>query len=213
MDEKLALIEAETARCGDIVRNLLLFSRQRDAAREPEDLAVVLERALKLIHHQAGLAQVSVEKRIDAPLPLVSCNTDEIQQAILALLINAIEAMPEGGTVRADIRSGGDDELEIAISDTGPGVPEELRSRIFEPFFSTKSEGKGTGLGLAVVYGIVQRHGGRITLESPPGGGARFRIRLPVHAPITTGTGPDRKPSVPHGSASSPSPSHEEIAT
>jgi signal transduction histidine kinase len=97
--------------------------------------------------------------------------------------MNAIEAMPDGGQVTATIEKSGDDAV-LTVADTGPGIPAEIQSRIYEPFFSTKTEGKGTGLGLAVVYGIVQRHRGRITLDTAPGKGTAFRITLPIGAPV-----------------------------
>jgi two-component system NtrC family sensor kinase len=179
-DEKLALIESETARCGDIVRNLLLFSRRREMAREPADVNGLVDRAVKLIRHQADLGQVAIELDLDRDLKPVVCDPSEIEQAVLALLMNAIEAMPDGG--RLQVRTGpcaSGERAEISITDSGPGIPEELQSRVFEPFFSTKSHGRSTGLGLAVVYGIAQRHGGNITLSSTPGQGATFRLAVP----------------------------------
>jgi two-component system NtrC family sensor kinase len=178
------LIETETARCGDIVRNLLLFSRRRDDVRAPADLRTVVERALALVHHQAEMAGITTRFEAAAALPPVVCNGAEIEQAVLALLINALEAMGDGGDIRVGLRHrAASGEFEIEVADTGPGIPGSIKSRVFEPFFSTKPDGKGTGLGLAVVYGIMQRHQGRIELDSEPGRGATFRLILPVQAP------------------------------
>jgi two-component system, NtrC family, sensor kinase len=182
MDANLATIETETARCGDIVRNLLLFSRRSETRREPADLRAVLERALRLLQHQADLARVTIQLELEE-IPNVICDPAEIQQAFLAVLMNALEAMPDGGTLTVRARfQAALDTVTIEIQDTGPGIPPEIRPRIFEPFFSTKSEGKGTGLGLAVTYGIVRRHAGHIEYDSEVGRGTVFRIVLPVRA-------------------------------
>jgi two-component system, NtrC family, sensor kinase len=210
MDEKLALIETETARCGEIVRNLLLFSRRRETARESADLGSIIDRAVRLVSHPADLAQVNVNVALDPRIPVISCDPAEIEQAILALLINAIEAMPDGG--RLDIEallSEPGTEVEIRITDTGPGIPEDVKSRIFEPFFSTKHAGSGTGLGLAVVYGIAERHGGRVTVESPPGRGASFRLCLPLSAPAPT-AGKESVDSILHLAGAEAALAHED---
>jgi len=177
-DANLATIETETARCGDIVRNLLLFSRRSETSRQPADLHTILRRALRLLQHQAELAGVKTSLEFGS-LPEVICDAPEIQQAFLAVLMNALEAMPDGGTLTVRTRAEAD-QITIEIADTGLGIPPDQRPRIFEPFFSTKSEGKGTGLGLAVTYGIVTRHHGRIDFESEMGRGTVFRIVIPV---------------------------------
>jgi two-component system, NtrC family, sensor kinase len=180
MDANLATIETETARCGDIVRNLLLFSRRSETSRQPSDLHAILRRALRLLQHQADLGGVNTVLEL-GEIPEVVCDPAEIQQAFLAVLMNALEAMPEGGTLTVRTkRDTGESGVVIEIADTGVGIPAELRPKVFEPFFSTKSEGKGTGLGLAVTYGIVRRHHGRIDFESLPGQGTVFRIVLPL---------------------------------
>jgi two-component system NtrC family sensor kinase len=195
LDDKLSTIEVETARCGDIVRNLLLFSRQREAARAPVDLNSIVERSLKLVQHQADLDEVSADLDLDPELPQVTCEASQMQQAILAVIINGLEAMPDGGTLSVSTRYDPErDDVCIEIADTGVGIPEEIKGQIFEPFFSTKSEGKGTGLGLAVMYGIVHRHEGRIDFHSEPGEGTTFQLRVPVHPRLQRPVEPDGTP-------------------
>ncbi|HET9233795.1 MAG TPA: ATP-binding protein, partial [Candidatus Eisenbacteria bacterium] len=136
----------------------------------------------RLLQHQAELNGITTRLEL-GEIPEVVCDAPEIQQASLAVLMNALEAMPEGGTLtvgtHADVSA---NTVTIEIADTGVGIPPEIQPKIFEPFFSTKSEGKGTGLGLAVAYGIVRRHHGRIEFDSIMGRGTTFRIVLPVRA-------------------------------
>ncbi|RKZ14721.1 hypothetical protein DRQ53_10875 [bacterium] len=178
-DSSLEMVQRETARCGDIVRNLLFFSRQREPSLAVEDLAQVVRRALDLVDHQAELNNVSVHFDDGNGIAQVACDANQIQQACLVAVLNAIDAMPDGGELRVIVRDGRDQSACIEIIDTGCGIPEDLQLKVFEPFFSTKPEGEGTGLGLSVLYGIVQRHGGRVELESEPGQGTTVRIRLP----------------------------------
>jgi two-component system NtrC family sensor kinase len=189
LEETLATMESEVARCGDIVRNLLLFSRRREPHHDPVDLNGVIDRSVRLIRHQADLNSVAIELALEPGLPEVICDASQIEQATLAALMNGLEAMPDGGILT--VRTGLDPEhgqVRIEIEDTGIGIPDAIRDKIFEPFFSTKSEGKGTGLGLSVMYGIVQAHGGRIDFDSTPGSGTCFRMRLPLVAePVGVG--------------------------
>jgi two-component system, NtrC family, sensor kinase len=183
IDDTLATIETETARCGEIVKNLLLFSRRGGTRREPADLNLVINRAVRLVQHQADLASVSTRLDLAADLPPVVCDSGEIQQALLAAVMNGLDAMPEGGTLTIRTRRVPErDGVRIEIEDSGSGIPDEIRNKIFEPFFSTKAEGKGTGLGLSVMYGIVQRHHGTITFDSAAGKGTVFRLFLPCRS-------------------------------
>jgi len=194
--ETMSTIETETARCGDIVRNLLLFSRKRESIRRPEDINEIVERTLKLVRHQADLGEVQLQLELQRPLPPVVCDASEIQQSLLAVVMNALEAMPGGGTLSLRTRSDGG-RIVLVIEDTGVGIPPELRDRIYEPFFSTKTEGKGTGLGLSVLYGIVHAHGGTIDVNSEVGRGTRFTIHLPlVPGPAPAGKPVDEAPQV-----------------
>jgi two-component system NtrC family sensor kinase len=183
--ESLGILEAiasESTRCGEIVSNLLLFARRTGTRMEPTNVNQLVDRSLFLIKHKMDLAQVKADLDLSSKLPLVMCDPAQIEQALLALCINAVEAMPNGGTLTvrtAPTASGG---IEAAVEDIGVGIPEEVRAHIFEPFFTTKGEGegKGLGLGLAVVYGIVQRHNGTIEVASEPGRGTRFTLTLPA---------------------------------
>lgn len=177
----LEAIASESARCGEIVSNLLLFARRTGSRMEPTDVNKLVDRSLFLLKHKMDLAQVHPQEVLDPALPGVLCDPSHIEQAILALAINGIEAMPDGGTLKILTAPHGEHGVRIEISDTGVGMDDEVKRQIFEPFFTTKGdgEGKGLGLGLAVVYGIVQRHGGAIDVESAPGTGTRFILTLP----------------------------------
>jgi two-component system NtrC family sensor kinase len=174
----LKLVQSESGRCGNIVRNLLLFAKQSGGEFALHHVCQIVERALMLVRHHLEMAGVRLETHIpgdDAPL---ACDADQLQQALVALFVNAVEAMGEGGLLTVTVESF-DDRVELAVSDTGPGIPPEVLHDIFEPFFSTKDSGNGVGLGLSVVYGIVQRHQGTIRVDSEVGRGTTFRIRLP----------------------------------
>ncbi len=179
--EDLDLIRAESMRCGQIVRDLLTYARAGSQELEPAHLHALIERALKLTAHHMELGHVTVEVKLELADDRVVCDGDQIIQALLALVINAAEAMPEGGQLTVSTREAPDDPTlaELIVSDTGVGIPGEIQERIFDPFFSTKADTKGVGLGLAVVYGIVKRHGGTIGVESAPGSGATFTIDIP----------------------------------
>ena len=174
--KNLLLVQRETERCSAIVRNLLDFARERPLALKEVLLAVVIEEGLSLIAHQIQIQGISLDKHV-APVPPVQADFGQLRQAFVNVALNGCEAMGKGGTLRIETRLEGD-EAVLAISDTGPGIPQEHLSRIFDPFFTTKE--KGTGLGLSVVYGIVQRHGGRIEALSEVGRGTTFVIHLPV---------------------------------
>jgi two-component system NtrC family sensor kinase len=178
----LSVIERECSRCGAIVQNLLLFSRRTGAAMAPVDLNEVVERSLMLVKHHLQLKGVQLHSELLSGNRQIVADAGQLQQALVALLVNAVEAMSglEEGEGRLTVRlSGSDDEVRIDIGDTGVGIPDEVLPKIFEPFFSTKEAEKGVGLGLAVVYGIVQRHGGQIEVDSKVGRGTVFHLRLP----------------------------------
>ena len=180
-------LASEITRCGKIVSNLLEFSRQSSLQVAPTDLNTVIERALFLINHKLELQNIQLTRSLHAGLPEILCDADQIQQALLALLINAIEAMPEGGMLKVTTRPAESSEsgaVVFAITDTGCGIPQSQIPRLFEPFFTTKSEQKGVGLGLAVVYGIVQNHGGNIQVHSREGEGTTFEIALPLQTKL-----------------------------
>jgi two-component system NtrC family sensor kinase len=178
-DDSLEMIQRETARSGDIVRNLLFFSRQREPSLAPEKLREIAERSVELVSHQAELSAVDVSIESDPDLADLDCDSNQIQQACIVALLNAIDAMPDGGDLLVRLRDCRDEHVCIEVQDTGCGIPRDLQLKVFEPFFSTKADGEGTGLGLSVLYGIVRRHGGRVELESEEGKGTLVRMRLP----------------------------------
>lgn len=182
MKQDLQMIAGESARCGEIVKGLLQFSRQTVPNLQPHDVNEILRQSMRLVQHKMQL--MSLEKRInlDEPMPAVICDEQQIKQALVALLINACEAMrPEDGLLEINSRNLPEKQsVQISIKDNGIGMDEETQKHIFEPFFTTKEATKGMGLGLAVVFGIIGRHSGTIQVESAPGRGARFVIELPV---------------------------------
>ncbi|MFN7955674.1 MAG: ATP-binding protein [bacterium] len=176
----LELIESETVRCGNIVRNLLLFSRAPTAHFASADVKQLLERCALLVGHRLELQELTLETRIAPELPAIVCDAAQCQQVMLALLMNAIDATPPGGRITLAAAPRGDGGVRLEVADTGRGIPPEVLPRIFEPFFTTKEAGAGVGLGLAVVYGIVERHHGLIDVVSAPGEGAKFIVELPA---------------------------------
>lgn len=179
LTEYLGLIKSEAFRCKTITTDLLDFSRIRAGERAPIDAGDIVRSTANLISHQKRGEGISQRVDIESDLPFVSADGGQIQQAVIALATNAIDAMADGGilTFRAFTKGS---RVVIEVEDTGSGIPPEDMSKIFEPFFTTKEVGKGTGLGLAVCYGIVSEHGGRISVRSTPGKGTTFSIFLPV---------------------------------
>jgi two-component system NtrC family sensor kinase len=185
----LEIVDTEVGRCGDIVRNLLTFSRAGSAHFAAEDLGPLLARCEQLLRHQAQISGVTLRLETEPDLPRVECDAAQVQQMVLALAINALEAMPTGGSATFSARRSGEAGVAIEVADSGGGIPPEDHERIFEPFFTTKEAGKGVGLGLAVVYGIVNRHHGRIELRSAVGQGTTFSIFLPLRQPAPEAPG------------------------
>jgi signal transduction histidine kinase len=177
----LKTMSSEMTRCGDIVKNLLAFSRQARTEVKAQDIDPIIRRTLDLLSHDLALKEIQLIVNIAPDLAQVKCDFRQIQQALLNLISNASEAMENGGTLTVSAapaeKSG---FMEISIADTGCGISKEDQKSIFEPFFTTKAEGKGVGLGLSVVYGIISNHMGFIEVESETGKGATFRILLPV---------------------------------
>jgi signal transduction histidine kinase len=157
------------------------FARQDKPELTPLLLNDVIEDSLVLVDHQLGINHIQLEKNLADDLPSVRGDANQLIQVLMNILINAQQAMdgePGHITVTSSSPDGG--TVEIRITDTGPGIPEEIRKKIFEPFFTTKDAGKGTGLGMAVTYGIIKDHGGDIRIESELGNGATFIITLPA---------------------------------
>jgi signal transduction histidine kinase len=179
--QHLDTIENETRRCNEIISNLMQFSRQEKGEFTDVTVNGVVEKSVGIVDHQLGLNNVHVNMELAPDIPEIIGNPNQLQQVLMNLAINAQQAMaPDGGTV--DIVTYCDDEkVYISVSDTGPGINEEVAKKIFEPFYTTKAAGEGTGLGLSVTYGIIQDHKGDIRVERADSGGARFVIELPLH--------------------------------
>ncbi|MBI5838385.1 MAG: HAMP domain-containing protein [Candidatus Eisenbacteria bacterium] len=178
--EDLALIARETERCGNIVKNLLLFSRKQTSEVGVVRARDVVDKSVKLIAHHLEISKVEPQVSFRPEDASFIGDENQLQQALVAIMVNAVEAMPEGGTLRVEVsQERHDADVRIRISDTGVGIRQDDLPHIFEPFFSTKKEGKGTGLGLSIAYGIVERHGGDIEVESSPRNGTTFTLRLP----------------------------------
>jgi two-component system NtrC family sensor kinase len=177
--EYLNFIKNETARSGDIVKNMLIFAKQTGGNFSRETLSTLIESSLMLVNHQCELKSIHVVKNMACADDHLVCDAGQIRQALVALFVNAIEAMPDGGTLTVQTHCKAEDQsITVDIQDTGVGIPKEILSNIFDPFFSTKKEGKGVGLGLSVVYGIIQRHKSNIEVVSQVGHGTTFRIEL-----------------------------------
>jgi two-component system NtrC family sensor kinase len=167
------------------VKNLLTFARQAPLNPQKNDLNGIVERCLLLVGHQLELQSIDLEKTLAADIPSLYCDTGQVQQALLALLMNAVEAMPHGGRLRVSTSFDSSQRAgRVVVSDEGPGISEEVLPHIFEPFFTTKEEGKGVGLGLAIAFGIIQQHGGNIEVVSTPQKGTTFTVIVPEEARV-----------------------------
>ena len=176
----LSLISDESARCGKIVKDLLLFSHKNESEFSRNEISSILDKSLKLINHHLEINKIELIKEYNAYNLTAECDAEKIEQAFIAILINAIEAMNEGQTLKVQLDKT-DDGAIIRIVDQGKGISEKDLPFIFEPFYSTKSEGKGTGLGLAVAYGIIKQHKGIISVEETSSEGTTFKITLPLN--------------------------------
>jgi two-component system NtrC family sensor kinase len=182
-DDMVALIGESidgTSRVRRIVQDLRDFSRPGDSEWQAVDLHAGLESTLNVVWNE--IKYKADVKRDYTELPVVECLPSQLNQVFLNLLVNAAQAIPERGVITLRTRCEGE-QVAISVEDTGCGMPPEIRDRIFDPFFTTKPVGQGTGLGLSVTYGIVEKHGGRIEVASEPGQGTTFTVRLPVRRP------------------------------
>ena len=176
------LVKIETAvdYCSGIIRGLLDFARQSAPLLRPVTVGRAVDKAMSLVGHQAKVKRIEVIREEAPGLPLVVADFNQLVQVIINLLVNAVDAMNEGGSL--SIRtSEADGRVRIAVRDTGSGITPENMKKLFTPFFTTKDEVKGVGLGLAISYGIVERHGGRIDVESEVGKGSTFTVVLPAN--------------------------------
>jgi two-component system NtrC family sensor kinase len=179
----LELIAAESRRCGDLIKNLLSLSRTAPMNVQSTDLHAVINRCLLLVRHQLELGGIELQLKFRKDLPLVSVDPSQIEQVLLALIMNAKDAMPRGGNLWIETRLSDDEsEIEIQVRDDGAGIAPDVLPHIFEPFLTTKESGHGVGLGLAISRGIVERHGGRIAVQSELGRGTTFTVTLPSQA-------------------------------
>jgi signal transduction histidine kinase len=180
--EDVDRIIAEAERTRGIVRGILNFAREEKVERAPTDINALVSRSVNELLTTSPKGKFRVEFRLDASLGLQQVDAGQLRQVFDNLVKNAVEAMPDGGTISASTEDG-DNEFTVTISDTGPGIPEENLPKMFSPFFTTKKVGKGTGLGLSVCYGIVKMHGGTIqAANNARGGGACFTVRIRHHA-------------------------------
>jgi two-component system NtrC family sensor kinase len=179
----LTQISTETMRVGRIVGDLLAFSRRSSPQRIDADLNAIIQRTVSIIDHKLRLARVELELHLDEHLPKIKCDSSQIQQVIVNLVMNASEATHSRERGKVCVRTWFDpntDVVRLDVEDNGDGIPKEHLARIFDPFFTTKGEGKGVGLGLAVVYGIVESHGGDIEAHSKVGVGTTFCVEIPL---------------------------------
>jgi two-component system NtrC family sensor kinase len=186
----LQKIAESTVRVKNIVKGLLDFSRQTALDREPTDINRLIRGVISAMENQALIKGVSIQFNSGEDLPMLTMDRNQIQSVLINLIINALDAMEQGGTITISTgislsaRDTGKRGIEIAVTDNGCGIPPEDLDKLFEPFFTTKEVGKGTGLGLAVSYGIVQRHGGTIRVQSEVGRGSTFTVWLPIEEQI-----------------------------
>jgi len=180
MMRHLKLIENETKRCGDIVKGLLDFSRKDQDDFEPKHLHETLKETYELMMHPIKIANISFVTDFAAEFDFINCNPNQIKQAGIALLVNASEAVKENGEIVIRTKNQDKDSITFEISDNGSGIAPEDIPHIFEPFFSTKQDVSGIGLGLAIVHGIIQNHKGKILVKSEKGVGTTISINLPL---------------------------------
>jgi two-component system, NtrC family, sensor kinase len=183
MQENLRTIERESRRCGDLMRNLLAFARKTPTLPQPNDLNELVRSGVTLVKHQLDLQSIELKLQLSEKLPAVPCDAGQIRQVILAILVNAAEAMPDGGQLQvATSFDAAHQAVRISIRDSGGGIPADVLPHIFDPFFTTKENQQNTGLGLAVAHSIMEQHGGSISAKSVIGEGTEFLVALPVHA-------------------------------
>jgi signal transduction histidine kinase len=175
----LEKITKQTFRASEIVNNLLNFSRTSATEFAEIDIHQVITETISLLEHQFKTLRIRVERELKADCPATFGNAGKLQQVFLNLFVNARDAMPEGGELRI-LTDATESKIEVLVQDTGTGISGENIRKIYDPFFTTKAAGKGTGLGLSVSYGIIQEHGGSISVESKPGVGTSFRLELPL---------------------------------
>jgi len=180
LQNNLTKIESAIDYCTGIIRGLLDFARQSEPLLRPVTVSRAIDKALSLVEHEPRIKLVDVAREEQPELPLVVADFNQLVQVFINLLVNAVQAMNDGG--RLTIRTGTENGwVKMSVSDTGRGIPPENMDRLFTPFFTTKEDTKGVGLGLAVSYGIIEKHGGRIEAQSEVGKGSTFTVFLPAY--------------------------------
>ncbi|MCX6242837.1 MAG: ATP-binding protein [Bacteroidetes bacterium] len=180
MLKHLKLIESEAKRCGEIVKGLLEFSKKDQEDFEPRHLHEILQETYELMTHPIKIANIHFYTDFTATSDLIYCSPNQIKQACVAMLVNASEALQENGEITIRTANPNEDSVKFEIIDNGIGIAEDDIPHIFEPFFSTKQNASGIGLGLAIVHGIMQSHNGKIQVKTEPGKGTTFSITLPL---------------------------------
>jgi two-component system NtrC family sensor kinase len=181
--DDLKMVINETTRCKNIVADLLNFARQQEVLAQDTDVHTLLEQAVEGVSRQPAFEGVEIMRQFSPDLPTIQADPAQLQQVFVNLLNNAAEAMGGGGTITLATRPMNSQWVEIKVSDTGCGIPEENLGKLFTPFFTTKALGRGTGLGLSIVYGIIKMHRGQIAVQSQVGQGTTFIVTLPVQLP------------------------------
>jgi len=180
MLKHLRFIESETKRCGDIVKGLLDFSRKDQDNFEIKNLHEVLEGTCNLIMHSAMIANIKLVKEFNADNDLVFCSPNQIKQACFAIMVNASEAIRENGEITVRTKNPDEDSIRIDVADNGTGIAPQDVPHIFEPFYTTKRDSSGLGLGLSIVHGIIQNHKGKVEVDSELGKGTTISIIFPL---------------------------------
>ena len=181
--DDLKMVINETTRCKNIVADLLNFARQQEVLAQDTDVHTLLEQAVEGVSRQPAFEGVEIMRQFSPDLPTIQADPAQLQQVFVNLLNNAAEAMEGSGTITLATRPMNSQWVEIKVSDTGRGIPEENLGKLFTPFFTTKALGRGTGLGLSIVYGIIKMHRGQIAVQSQVGQGTTFIVTLPVQLP------------------------------
>ncbi|UCD16717.1 MAG: GHKL domain-containing protein, partial [Candidatus Zixiibacteriota bacterium] len=172
-------IEAASLHAREVVRKLMLFARQSPQRKVFTNLNEIIEDGLYFLESRCAKAGIKLVKKLGTDMPEIEVDKSQLYQVLVNLLVNAIQAMPKGGTIT--IRTEGHEAgVTFSVADNGTGIKKDILEKIFVPFFTTKDVNEGTGLGLAVVHGIVTSHGGTVNVKSKPGKGTEFVINLPI---------------------------------
>jgi two-component system, sporulation sensor kinase E len=178
----LQTIVSQVERITRVMNQLLAFARRKPVERRAHDLQKTIEDNLEIFEQRLARHRIIIERSFAAPCPPVFADADQMSQVVINLVMNAIHAMPEGGTLQVGV-SPHEGMIRFTVADTGHGISQDVVAKIFDPFFTTKEFGKGTGLGLTVVKGIIEEHQGTIAVESKAGKGTTFTIHLPMYQP------------------------------